>query len=160
MRRKNPAKSKTVKSNVVKLQCFLDPANAASATVFDAIPEELQNISYSVAYHLLADASVPESVAQVQNMALQCTAVGWNRYWVRKALSGAAVDVAESADKLPDETPNEARAELATQRIEASVEVAKECGVTQLPCVEWEGKLFAGADAIDQLVDALIAKKK
>lgn len=160
MKQKNPAKGSSIKTTLIKLVCYLDPASKDSAVVFDAIPEELKNISYSVAYHLLVDASNPASAPCVQAMAEQCTAVGWNRYWVRKALDFDAAQEAEKEDASNQATLSQDGAdEIAQQRIDASVQAAKEAGVTQLPCVEWNGQLFAGADAVEQLVDALIAKK-
>lgn len=155
MKQKNPAKGSSIKTTLIKLVCYLDPASKDSAVVFNAIPEELKNISYSVAYHLLVDASNPASAPCVQAMAEQCTAVGWNRYWVRKALDFDAAQEVANEETLNQDGVDE----IAQQRIDASVQAAKEAGVTQLPCVEWNGQLFAGADAVEQLVDALIAKK-
>lgn len=146
MTQKNPAKGSSIKTSLIRLECYLNPVAAASATVFAAIPQELQNISYSVAYHLLADADSSDSVACVRAMAAQCTAVGWNRYWVKKALE-------YDAQKTP---APDAVDEAAEQRISLSSTAASDAGVTELPCLVWNGKCFSGADALEKLVDELI----
>lgn len=151
MSQKNPAKGPSIKTSVIRITCYLDPVAEASATVFDAIPQALQNVSYSVAYHLLADENNPASVERVQAMAAQCTAVGWNRYWVKKALH---TDAAEQSDA--GTAADGAAGEQAQQRMDASMEAAQEAGVSELPCITWQGRCFVGADAVEQLVDALI----
>lgn len=154
---KNPAKGSSIKTSVIKLECYLDPLAAASLTVFEAIPQALQNVSYSVSYHLLANKDNPASVARVRAMAARCTAVGWNRYWVKKALQSDDAGTGEESELAVQRSAVFEVDELAQQRISASVEAAQEAGVSQLPSVAWEGQCFAGEDAVLQLVDALVS---
>lgn len=147
---------------LIKLQCFIDPVLPASATVFEELPQELQNVSYSVSYHVLADADNPASVRCVQHIAQQSNAMGWNRFWVKKALElGATMREAGDLDGANDgNNPEVAELEESTQlRISSSQDAAEEYGVTELPALVWKGKRFVGEGAVEALVEALIAAK-